>query len=160
MATLKASSLGKDKDERIAKLSSSIKELKSALGSKEQEASALRKQLGSAQRAEEDLRKQHASVANAAQKEERQKNDAIAKIKGSVEQAHPLILLFVCELFCWQQLTMSCVQAHLDKLKKLSDEHTLEVGSKNKEMANLTAQLKQVRRRLLMLVILVQSTAT
>ncbi|KAL3929231.1 MAG: hypothetical protein SGPRY_002042 [Prymnesium sp.] len=143
LATLKASSLGKDKDERIAKLSSSIKELKSALGSKEQEASALRKQLGSAQRAEEDLRKQHASVANAAQKEERQKNDAIAKIKGSVEQAHPLILLFVCELFCWQQLTMSCVQAHLDKLKKLSDEHTLEVGSKNKEMANLTAQLKQ-----------------
>jgi len=35
-------------------------------------------------------------------------------------------------------------QAHLDELKKLSDEHTQEVGSKNKEMANLASQLKQV----------------
>jgi len=38
-------------------------------------------------------------------------------------------------------------QAHLDEMKKLSDEHTQEVGSKNREMANLTAQLKQVLQR-------------
>jgi len=122
LATLKAS-LGKEKDDRIAKLSSSLKEVKASLSTKEQEVAGLKKQLGSAQRVEEDLRKQHASVANAAQKEERQKNDALAKLKGSVEQAH------------------------LDEMRKLSDEHTQEVGSKNKEMANLTAQLKQVLQR-------------
>ena len=124
------SSLSKEKDEKIAKLSTSVKELKSSLSSREQacwplvekhlcqcpwvtfgrvrarggwgsgapalppyvrlqEVANLKKQLGSAQRVEEDLRKQHASAANAVQKEEKHKVDALAKLKGSIEQVLP-----------------------------------------------------------------------
>ena len=76
----------REKDERIAKLASTTKEFKNELLAKDQEMSAIRKQLASMQKAEDELRKQQASAASRAQKEESQSKDAIAKMRGTIEQ--------------------------------------------------------------------------
>jgi len=75
------------------------------------------------QKAEDELRKQQASAASRAQKEESQSKDAIAKLRGSIEQAHG------------------------EEVRKLAEGHEQVVSAKNREMANLTTQLKQVLQR-------------
>ena len=86
-----------------------------------QEVANLKKQLGSAQRVEEDLRKQHASAASAVQKEEKQKQDALARLKGSIELEH------------------------LDEVKKLREDHEHEMDAKNRELAASTIQVQPAR---------------
>ena len=76
----------KEKDERITKLTASNKELKGGLAAKEQESAGFRKQVGAAQRAEDELRKQQASAASKAQKEETQSKDAMARLRGTIEE--------------------------------------------------------------------------
>mmetsp|Transcript_41167 Transcript_41167/g.68455 ORF Transcript_41167/g.68455 Transcript_41167/m.68455 type:complete len:643 (-) Transcript_41167:259-2187(-) len=108
------SELTREKDDQFAHLTNSNKELKNALMVKEQEAASVRKQLSTMHKAEE-LRKQ--------QKDETQTKEAIAKMRGSIEQAHD------------------------EEVRKLAEDHEQVLSAKNREMANLTAQLKQVLQR-------------
>lgn len=97
----------------------SAKDLKATVAAKDTEIAGLRKQLGAAQRVEDELRKQLASVASDSM-QEKHKNDAIAKLRGSIEHSHSL------------------------ELKRQSDEHEQALASRNREVVNLTAQLKQM----------------
>lgn len=97
----------------------SIKDLKAGLAAKDLEIAGMRKQLGAAQRVEDELRKQQASAASSVKAVERNKNDAIAKLKSSIEQIHH------------------------QELKRQSEEHEQVLASRNREVTNLTAQLKQ-----------------
>ena len=118
--------MAKEKDERVAKLQGTIKELKgsaaslkdlkASLAAKDADIAGLRKQLGAAQRVEDELRKQQASAASTVKAE---KTDAIAKLKGSIEQNHSL------------------------ELKRQHEEHDQVLAARNRELANMTAQLKQ-----------------
>jgi hypothetical protein len=110
----------REKDEKIQKLSSSVKELKQSLSLRDQELASMRKQLGSAHKAEEEAKKQRASADGQKQKEESLSKVEMAKLKGSIELA--------CN----------------EELKKLSESHEQVVGAKNREMAQLTTQLKSV----------------
>ena len=126
-------SLTKEKDERIAKLNNQMKELKASVGgvkdlkatiaSKDLEVAGLRKQLGAAQRVEDELRKQQASAASASKAEERQKNDAIAKLKGTIEQTHAV------------------------EVRRLGEEHEVALAARSREVAQLTAQLKSTLQK-------------
>jgi len=128
MAQFKAT-ITKERDERLAKQTSTIKDLKGSVASakdlkatvaaKDTEIAGLRKQLGAAQRVEDELRKQLASVASDSM-QEKHKNDAIAKLRGSIEHSHS------------------------QELKRQSDEHEQALASRNREVVNLTAQLKQM----------------
>jgi len=83
----------------------------------------LRKQLGAAQRVEDELRKQQASAASASKAEERQKNDAIAKLKGTIEQTHAV------------------------EVRRLGEEHEVALAARSREVAQLTAQLKSTLQK-------------
>ena len=123
-------SLKKEGDERVNKLQATIKELKASAGgvkelkaslaAKDAEIAGLRKQLGAAQKIEDELRKQQASTASAMKAEEKQKETAIARLKGSIEQSHT------------------------EQLKRQNEEHELALAARHKEVAALTNQLKQM----------------
>mmetsp|Transcript_57707 Transcript_57707/g.132486 ORF Transcript_57707/g.132486 Transcript_57707/m.132486 type:complete len:736 (-) Transcript_57707:343-2550(-) len=115
--------VAREKDERIAKLVAANKELKSDLAIKDQEVANMRRQMASAQKAEEELRKQQASAASRAQREETATKDSLTKLRGSIEQAH------------------------VEEMRKLEGAHEEVVVAKDRELANLSAQLKQTLQR-------------
>ena len=126
-------SMAKEKDEKITKLNATIKELKASssgvkdlkekVAQKDTEIAALRKQLGAAQRVEDDLRKQQASAASAVKAEEKVKNDAMARLKGSIEQDHA------------------------KELRKVSEEHEQALAVRGREVSAMSAQLKQTLQK-------------
>jgi len=115
--------LTRERDERGAKLASANKELKASLASRESELAAARKQLAAAMRAEDELKRQQASALKSAHKEETQTKDNLARLKGSIEQAHS------------------------EELRKLSQRHEQAIDAKDRENAVLTSQMKQVLQR-------------
>ena len=117
LAQVKTQGVGQ-KEEKIQKLSASLKETKQSLSLREQEVAQMRKQLGKADKAEEEVKKLKASADGQKQKEESTSKEHLAKLKGSIE--------------------MACTEER----KKLESCHEEAVGAKEREVAQLGAQLK------------------
>jgi len=117
LAQVKTQSVGQ-KEEKIQKLSASLKETKQSLSLREQEVAQMRKQIGSAHKAEEEVKKLKASADGQKQKEESVSKEHLARLKGSIE--------------------MACTEER----KKLESCHEEAVGAKEREVAQLGAQLK------------------
>lgn len=114
LAQVKTQGVGQ-KEEKIQKLSASLKETKQSLSLREQEVAQMRKQIGSAQKAEEEAKKLKAAANGQKQKEESVSKEQLARLKGSIA---------------------------LEERKKLESCHEEAVGAKEREMAQLGAQLK------------------
>ena len=108
----------REKDEKILKLSTSLKETKQSLALREQEGVQMRKQLGSAHKAEEEVKKLKASADGQKQKDESLSKEHLARVKGSIEMAIS------------------------EERKKLESSFEEELGAKEREVAQLAAQLK------------------
>lgn len=117
LAQVKTQGVGQ-KEEKIQKLSASLKETKQSLSLREQEVAQMRKQIGSAHKAEEEAKKLKASADGQKQKEESVSKEHLARLKGSIE--------------------MACTEER----KKLESCHEEAVGAKEREVAQLGAQLK------------------
>ena len=114
LAQVKTQGVGQ-KEEKIQKLSASLKETKQSLSLREQEVAQMRKQIGSAHKAEEEVKKLKAAANGQKQKEESVSKEQQARLKGSVE---------------------------VEERKKLESCHEDAVGAKEREVAQLGAQLK------------------
>lgn len=114
LAQVKTQGVGQ-KEEKIQKLSASLKETKLSLSLREQEVAQMRKQIGSAHKAEEEAKKLKAAANGQKQKEESVSKEQQARLKGSVE---------------------------VEERKKLESCHEDAVGAKEREVAQLGAQLK------------------